>query len=222
MELDKLTEKEKETILVLTKGLKTQYDLGYGKNRIMAKSTASEIVNHLKELRIIEVKDEDVFRGRPRKFYGLTFLGLHLALTMDFVSPKEAYSIFKQHKIRLPPFTEEFRAKEQKRLELEVPLIKEVAVSYDDIENVLRELIRIFPVLFFSHLRRHFNLHSCKSFDKYLGLFYTFSLILFVRICLNPNHLSAIRESEVLQDILEKLSQSGGIFKLDETMFESE
>jgi len=76
-----LTVKEKETLSLLAcEGPKTRYDL-FKKTGIMSSSTAHKIIGRLKN-EFIEVKREEPFRIREivKKFYGLTFQGLIVAL----------------------------------------------------------------------------------------------------------------------------------------------
>ncbi|MEM2431790.1 MAG: hypothetical protein QXX94_07550 [Candidatus Bathyarchaeia archaeon] len=81
-----LVDKEKEVLRKLAlEGLKTGYDLHSSKEKIMSSSTWHYLRNSLIKKGLIEIKKEETFeiRGRKRKFYGLTLLGLCVVLSEE-------------------------------------------------------------------------------------------------------------------------------------------
>jgi DNA-binding Lrp family transcriptional regulator len=79
-----LSEKEKNIIMSLAKGPKTEYEL-FEKEKVASSSTVWKTVNKLKKLGLIEIERQETFPKIPnklKKYYGLTFRGLVLALKL--------------------------------------------------------------------------------------------------------------------------------------------
>lgn len=73
------------------------------KNKAGAESTIYESLKRLKGY--VELKREEPFpkiKGKNKKYFGLTFRGLILALKNDAIKPKEAFKIRESHNIELP------------------------------------------------------------------------------------------------------------------------
>ena len=99
-----LTVKDFEVIRYMAKnGIATQYDMSHGENKVGAESTIWESLKRLKGY--VELKREEPFpkiKGKNKKYLGLTFRGLILALKSGAIKPKEANKIRKSHGIELP------------------------------------------------------------------------------------------------------------------------
>lgn len=77
-----LTETEEKILRALAeKGPRTYYDI-YKKEKLCSSSTAWKLIKNLEKNGYVEVKKEEMFRfrGRKKKFYGLTLRGLSVAL----------------------------------------------------------------------------------------------------------------------------------------------
>lgn len=77
-----LTETEEKILRTLAeKGARTYYDI-YRKEKLCSSSTAWKLIKNLEKNGYVEVKKEEKFqfRGRKKKFYGLTLRGLSVAL----------------------------------------------------------------------------------------------------------------------------------------------
>jgi len=99
-----LTPKDWELIRYLVKnGIATQYEMSHGENKVGAESTIWASRKRLKGF--VEVKREEPFRkikGKTKKYLGLTFKGLILAVKLKKVEPKNAEKVREINEIELP------------------------------------------------------------------------------------------------------------------------
>ncbi|MEM2293923.1 MAG: hypothetical protein QW294_05035 [Candidatus Bathyarchaeia archaeon] len=216
MSIKKLTPVEKKIITVLAKeGSKTYYDLYtkeydlYGKKeRAGSRGAVNQALKRLLEKGLIEIKEKGKFRANiEKKYYRLTFLGLHYSIVLGFVEPKEAINIIKRDEIRIPTFTYDF--KEKMKVSCNIPflgsLVKAVIdrltpeVWFKIEETVIKEASEEF----FSKLIQSVELDAVKDAEEYAKIVFTHAYLIFIEDFFTQKY--RFEEKDELKEIYETL-----------------
>ena len=99
--LDRLTPTGKKIVRILAeKGCKCHRDL----LEIASKKPVSQALRELLDLKMTEVryKESIKYKGKKRRYYGLTWKGLAYALSENIISPKKGYDVMTKNKMKFP------------------------------------------------------------------------------------------------------------------------
>ena len=186
MDIKNLTRIEKEIISVLArKGLKTYYDL-YTKDRenIGSRGAVNQALKRLLKKGLIEIKKKEKFpTGLEKKYYGLTFLGLHYSIVLGAIKIKEAVHVMKRDNIRIPTFTYDF--KEKMKDSCNVPFLGSLAKAVIDqltpevLFKIEEAVIKEASEEFFSKLIQ-IDLNSVKNMEEYAKAVFTNAYLIFL------------------------------------------
>ncbi|MEM2152520.1 MAG: hypothetical protein QW241_05315, partial [Candidatus Bathyarchaeia archaeon] len=216
MSIKNLTTIEGNIIAVLVKyGSKTYYDLYtkdydlHGKKeRIGSRGAVNQALKRLLEKGLIEIREKEKFKtGLEKKYYRLTFLGLHYAIVLGFVEPKEAINIMKRDKIRIPTFTYDF--KERMKASCNIPFLGFLAKAVIDkltpeiLFKIEETVIKEASEEFFSKLIQSVELDAVKDAEEYAKLVFTYAYLIFIEDFFTQKY--RFEEKDELKEIYETL-----------------
>lgn len=210
MDIKNSTPIEKKIITVLAKeGLKTYYDL-YTKDRekIGSRGAVNQALKRLLEKGLIEIKKKEKFpTGLEKKYYGLTFLGLHYSMILGNIEPKEAIRVMERDNIRIPTFTYDF--KEKMKVSCNIPFLGSLAKAIID-KLTPEVLFKIEEIVikeaneeFFSKLIQSVELDAIKDAEEYAKAVFTYAYLIFLEDIFTQKY--RFEEKDKLKEIYESL-----------------
>ena len=176
VDITELTPVEKAILKILAcKGPKTYYEL-YAREGAGSRGAVNQALKRLAKKRLIEIKRKEPSRsGLEKKYYGLTFLGLHIVIVLGFIKPEQGYQIMARDNIQIPKYRINMGELIEKIVEefpspIAYAIVKPLKkLSPNILFNVTEEVAKTYPKDFFSCISRIIDLRKIKDMKEYVG-----------------------------------------------------
>ena len=210
MNIKNLTYIEKQIISVLArKGPKTYYDL-YTENRenVGSRGAVNQALKRLLKKGLIEVKRKEKFpTGLEKKFYGLTFLGLHYSLILGAIELKEAKIVMEKNNIHVPTFTYDFNEKMKASWDIPIlgPTLEVVTkkLTPEILFKIEEIVIKEANEEFFSKLIK-IDLSTIKGSEEYAKIIFVTAYWIFLNDLITRRY--QFEETDALKNIYKEIA----------------